>query len=95
MTILFSQASIFHLSRLGALYSGKMGIKYSLSNEAERLELLRLSDVSNDISIRKQFSAFVSTLEPQTLKALQDVGIAGNAQVSASTPNRFKRQGAG
>ncbi len=95
MTILFSQASIFHLSRLGALYSGKVGKKYSLSNEAERLELLRLSDTSHDLSIRKQFSAFVSTLEPETLHALQNIGIGTSVIGQESKVKKFRLQSVG
>ena len=71
MSIIFSQASIFHLYRLGTMVSGKTGTRYTLSIEKERLDLIRFCDASTDSSIQRQMGAFVESLDANTLRQLE------------------------
>lgn len=98
MSILFSQASIFHLYRLGLVVSGKTGHKYSLSDETQRLDLIRYCDASHDQSIQRQLNAFLSTLEPELLQTLEIYQLIRPRSVhieSAKLKQRFIKAKAG
>ena len=71
MSIIYSQASIFHLYRLGLVVMGKTGKKYRLSDEREMDALIRYCDRSKDTSIHRQFSAFLDSVESTTLVLMQ------------------------
>ena len=91
MSIVFSQASIFHLYRLGLVVSGKTGKKYSLSNEAEMLALIKRADTSSDLSINRQFNAFISTLEPNLRAEMYARGYLRRRQSEVHTPSLQER----
>lgn len=71
MAIIYSQASIFHLYRLGLVVMGKTGKKYRLSDEPDMNALIRYCDRSEDLGINRQFDAFLDSVEPNVLLAME------------------------
>ena len=71
MSIIYSQASIFHLYRLGLVVLGKTGEKYRLSDERDMNALIRYCDQSRDPGIVRQFGAFLDSVEPATLALMK------------------------
>ena len=71
MNIIYSQASIFHLYRLGLVVMGKTGEKYRLSDERDMNALIRYCDQSRDPSISRQFDAFLDSVEPANLTLMK------------------------
>jgi hypothetical protein len=55
---IYSQASIFHLSRLGLLVAGLTGKRFKLKKPEDQRSLILYCEGSRDPSIRKQFEAF-------------------------------------
>ena len=70
--IIFSQASIFHLYRLGLLVGGKTGVRYRLVNQEEMNRLIRYCDRTSDQTVRRQYEAFLASAEPNVLAALEE-----------------------
>ena len=77
MKLVFSQASIFHLYRLGLVVAGKTGKKYRLSDEDEMRSLIRYCNRSTNTTICRQYDAFLYTLEPSVLVEIEN--ITGNS----------------
>lgn len=71
MKIIFSQASIFHLYRLGLVVMGKTGKKYRLSEDADMYALIRYCDRCDDESIHRQFHAFLDSVDDNVLAAMK------------------------
>lgn len=71
MNIIYSQASIFHLYRLGLVVMGKTGEKYRLSDEAEMNALIRYCDHTRDPSISRQFDAFLDSVDSETISLMK------------------------
>ncbi|MCR8923933.1 hypothetical protein NO559_14210 [Dasania sp. GY-MA-18] len=71
MSIIFTQASIFHLYRLGLVVMGKTGEKYRLSDEGDMNALIRYCDQTRDPSISRQFDAFLDSVDPATLALMK------------------------
>lgn len=71
MEIVFSQASIFHLYRLGLIVTGKTGKKFRLSDSEQMYSLIRFCDRSQDPSINRQFDAFIDSVEPNVRAQMQ------------------------
>ena len=69
-TVIFSQASIFHLYRLGHLVFAATGVRHRLSDELAVMMLIKHSATCNDNCIQQQFSAFLSTVEDDTIAYL-------------------------
>lgn len=85
MNIIYSQASIFHLYRLGLVVMGKTGEKYRLSDERDMNALIRYCDQSRDPSISRQFDAFLDSVEPAKLslmKAKRLISSTGEAETN-------------
>lgn len=58
---IYSQASIFHLSRLALLVAGVTGKRFKLKSPGGQQRLIQFCRESNDPSICKQFNAFLVT----------------------------------
>lgn len=84
MAIIFNQASVFHLYRLGTLVYGKTGTRYTLSDEGERLELIRFCNSYPDKSVQRQLSAFIDSLDAGVISQLQSMNLIGSNHVSWS-----------
>lgn len=74
-TVIFSQGSIFHLQKLEAEFRRRQGERFRLSDEAQRLELIRRSSLSSDQVIQKYFRRFCHELEPALVEELVSLGI--------------------
>ena len=57
--IIYSQASIFHLSRLGLLAFAITGVRYRLKNHEELDSLIRYCDKSTNPTICRQLETFL------------------------------------
>lgn len=68
--IIFSQASIFHLYRLGHLIFATTGIRHRLSDDLSMLMLIKYCSTSTDPIVNRQFSAFLSTVDDKTIEQL-------------------------
>lgn len=64
MKLVLSQDSLFHLSRLGVVVFGKTRRKYKLSVQQDMLSLIRYCDESQDVTINRQYDAFIYSLNP-------------------------------
>ncbi len=77
MKLVFSQASIFHLYRLGLVVTGITGKKYRLSSDDEMRSLICYCNRSDDTSVCRQYDAFLHSLEPAVLREIENItGIA-------------------
>ena len=73
--IIFTQASIFHLYRLGHIVTGVTGKRYRLESIDDMNSLIRYCDRSDNKSIAKQFAAFLSTVDENTLQQMAQRGL--------------------
>lgn len=73
--IIFSQASIFHLYRLGHVVTGITGKRYHLEKVDEMYSLIRYCDRSDNKSISTQFSAFLSTVDEGNYQQMAEKGL--------------------
>ena len=73
--IIFSQASIFHLYRLGHVVTGITGKRYHLENPSEMHTLIRLCDRSKNKTIATQFDAFLSTVDDNVFQQMAQHGL--------------------
>ncbi len=74
-TLIFNQASIFHLQQLEIQYRKKFGKHHKLSDEASRNELINESSASSDRIIQKYFRQFCHELEPGLIEELVMRGV--------------------
>lgn len=73
--VVFTQESIFHLYRLGLIVFSKTGKRYHLQDPVEMNSLIRFADSSNNPVIRRQFEAFLSSVEPGIVETLEIHGL--------------------
>ncbi|MFE8071321.1 hypothetical protein QQM79_09685 [Marinobacteraceae bacterium S3BR75-40.1] len=74
-TLIFSGSSLFHLKQLEAQYHRRLGQRFRLADEGQRLELLRQSAHCRDQVVRKYFRRFCQDLDPTTRDTLIEEGV--------------------
>ncbi len=73
--LIFNQASIYHLQQLEVQYRRRVGERFRLSDEEDRLALISRSSGSADIIIQKYFRRFAHELEPELMSELVERGV--------------------
>ena len=73
--VVYSEESIFHLSRLSSVVAGKMGRRFHLQDEEDLNSLIKISDSSRDPRIAQRLQAFVTVTEPYIIEKLEGQGL--------------------
>ena len=74
-TVIFNGSSLFYLKQLEAQFHRRVGQRFRLSDEDQRLELLRQSAHSRDQIVRKYFRRFCKELDPTVRNTLIEEGV--------------------